>query len=368
MEQIIRETDQLRVEYSKQRQRCDSDFLPALAVSLRETACLSKQPCVESFLKDIERGETGGVVLTNTKRHINAAKDNFFFSVFDSPYFPELGVEACFYDALEVNGVLREKYETNVMAVNIKMASQGFHSRPVVALFPENHVDKVQLSDDRIFYFINKFTDRFFKITRLMIGAITADGVFDRLSAANHAEIEQAATFWVWLHEFHHRQGFLPLPKYLKLKSLKPLAGLEELRVDVSAMLTCLDDSDFPREQAEFVFKFILAERLLRYSVEGIPKPNYDAIASQLLFNYLLENEALHISGIRIHLTDKLTPVLRQFLATIREIEGGIQTKSEQHVKQELLDFTKRYTDFDAKDRDYHHIDYFKQVKELLNV
>lgn len=369
MEQLIQETNQIRKSYASVKKRSDYQFLSNIEQSIRNTRFLLHQPCVEQFLKDVQHSIANqGISLTHTKSYINQANDQFLFSVFESPYFPDLSIEACFYDVLAVDDVLEKKYKTNVMPVNIKMASEGFYSRPVVALFPENHIDKIQLSEDKIFYFINKFVDRFYKITHKMIKHVVADGFFDELVGATPKDIESASVYWVWLHEYHHRQGYLPLPQYLKLKTFKPLAGLEELRVDMCGIMVCLDDQDLPPDRAKFVSRFILAERLLRYAVEGIPKPNYDAIASQLLFNFLREKGGIFIRDMKIHFTDQIFETLRQFAGSIHDIESRVQSKDPKEVQHDLLQFTKKYTNFNEEDQDFYHIEYFKQIKEMLNV
>src|SRR5262249_13783486 len=140
----------------------------------------------------------------------------------------------------------------------------GFESRVVVALFPENHIDGVQALDDLIFYFINKFVERHKRITRKMLDAVVAPEAFPLLRGASDEDIERASCWWVRLHEYHHRQGDMPIhiPEFLRAKSLKPLAGLEELRVDVSGMLACLHNDKLPAKDASLAFQFILAERL----------------------------------------------------------------------------------------------------------
>jgi hypothetical protein len=179
--------------------------------------------------------------------------------------------------------------------------------------------------------------------------------------------MEKASTYWVWLHEYHHRQGHMPISKYLKIKSLKPLAGLEECRVDVSAMLVCLNDKSLPAHDAALAYEFILSERLLRYSVQGV-KPNYDAISSQLLFNYLLENRGLSLRKGIIHLESNLPLVLAAFLEEINKIESFIHQEEAKTVQQRLLVFTKKYTLFDKKTMDYKHIPYFQKVKRHLQI
>ncbi len=369
MQELIDETNQLRDTYLTIPNTYDFKFLTNFKKSFSNTKKLIKHPCASYFLKDLEDSLANKTIsLLNTKKYINDGEHNFIFSIFKASYFPELRVEACLYEKLNVDPFLQKNYHTNVLPVTIKMASKGFYSREVVALFPENHIDMVQLNHDGIFYFINKFVDRFFKTTHKMISAIVADNFFQELTFATYDQIEQASIYWVWLHEYYHRQGPLPIPKYLSVKSLKPLAGLEEMRVDICSIITCLDDNNLAQQQGQFVSRFILAERLLRYSIEGIPKPSYDAIASQLLFNYLRQNEGLIIDGLKIHLTKNLSFVLKRLLQEIHSIEAGINVKSEKEIQQDLLAFTKSYTNFNDQEQDFYHIAYFKQVKELLHL
>lgn len=368
MEQVIKETNAIRHQYFAMREY-NSDSIKQLSRTLLQTKYLSQQKSVQLLIEDLcAIIDTNKILLPKTKKYINSLNDQLIFSVFDASYFPDLKIEACFYECLDVCPVLQRKYTTNVVPVNIKQASLGFHSRPVVALFPENHIDKIQLPDDRIFYFIDKFVARFFKVTHKMLTNVVANESLLQLANATYSEIEAAAIQWVWLHEYHHRQGWLPIPKYLSIKSLKPLAGLEELRVDLCSIFTCINDTELPRQHAEMVTYFILAERLLRYAVEGIPHPNYDAIASQLLFNFLRQHGGLFVQGMKIYLTASVFTVLAQLLQTIHDIESSIQTLSPHEVQQKLLDFTKQYTNYNHTDQDFHHIEYFKYVKEKLSV
>jgi hypothetical protein len=133
-------------------------------------------------------------------------------------------------------------------------------------------------------------------------------------------------------------------------------------------MLACLHDPGLPAREAELTFEYILAERLLRYAVEGIPRPNYDAIASQLFFNYLRQAGAVVLRGDRIEFNDGLPEALARFLADVEAIEAHIETEPAQRVKARLLEFTNRYTDFDEERRDYAHISFFAEVKQRLGV
>ena len=345
----------------------DPAFLTALADQLESSAALYDLPTVTALASDL-RAYTPGARLTRTKAHINGPVDTHVFSLFDASYFPKLSLDYLTYDLLPTDPHLAVRYASNTLPVNVTGSTEGFQSRVVVALFPENHIDGVQYPDDMIFYFVNKFMERHNRITRTMIDEVMEPGSFPQIQGAPDDEIQTVSAWWVQLHEFHHRQGDMPIPQYLWAKKAKPLAGLEELRVDVSSMLACVHDSLLPREQSAATFEFILAERLLRYAVEGIPRPNYDAVASQLLFRYLDAHDGIRLTGRRIRLSPDIATVLATFLDEIKSIEARIHEHPVEDVRAALLAFTNQYTDFDEEIGDYRHIPYFAEVKAALKV
>lgn len=358
----------------------DPETLAALARRIEESPALRRQPVAEAFVEDIRAYEPGRR-LDHTKAHINSRRDAHIFSLFDASYFPRLSLDFLTYEELPADPHLVERYASPTVPVNITGRSRGFGSRVVVALFPENHLDGIQRPDDLIFYFIDKFVERHNRITRRMIDAVTAPGSFPRIQGAPDATIRQASSWWVRLHEYHHRQGDMPIPEFLAAKKYKPLAGLEELRVDVSGMLALLGDERLPREEALTAYEYVLAERLLRYAVEGIPRPNYDAVASQLLFGYLREHGGLRVRdgvgggsgpgpghGPVIELRPRLPDVLAGFLGEIQRIEARIHTEPVADVRKRLLELTDAYTDFDPVARDYRYVPFFADVKRQLGV
>ncbi|GAA2063065.1 hypothetical protein GCM10009801_06660 [Streptomyces albiaxialis] len=366
--EFIAEVDALREEVKGSREAFrDQEFLDKLAQRISDSPHLGQQPAAKALAEDL-RNFSDAPRLENVKAHIGEERDHHIFSLFDASYFPSLSLEYLTYETLPTNPHLATRYASNTMPVNITASSKGFTSRVVVALFPENHIDGVQHGDDLIFYFINKFVERHNRITRKMIDAVMAEGSFPHLQGVDDVTVEQASSWWVRLHEYHHRQGDMPIPDYLPYKKRKPLAGLEELRVDVSAMLVCLNDDDLPERESRLAYEYILSERLLRYAVEGIPRPNYDAVASQLLFNYLSQNGGIELRDGLIHLHPELPEVLTRFLGEIQRIESGIHGKPVEEVQKNLLEFTNQYTDYDPEAKDYRHIPFFAEIKERLGV
>ncbi|MGP3987798.1 DUF6421 family protein [Streptomyces sp. 3N207] len=366
--EVIREVDELREDVKGSRDAFrDQGFLDKLAQRISDAPNLGQQPAAKALVEDL-RNFSAEPRLATVKAHISEERDHHIFSLFDASYFPSLSLEYLTYETLPTNPHLATRYASNTMPVNITTSSKGFASRVVVALFPENHIDGVQQGDDLIFYFINKFVERHNRITRKMIDAVMAEDSFPHLRGVDDVTVEQASSWWVRLHEYHHRHGDMPIPDFLPYKKRKPLAGLEELRVDVSAMLVCLNDGELPARESQLAYEYILSERLLRYAVEGIPRPNYDAVASQLLFNYLSQHGGIELTGGSIRLHPELPAALAQFLGEIERIEEQIHTTPVEDVQKTLLEFTNQYTDYDPEAKDYRHIPFFAEIKERLGV
>jgi hypothetical protein len=367
MDEVFAIVNEIREDLPDRSLFHDESTLKSLARRLERSRTLRTLPTVQALVDDLHSFQPGQR-LAATKEHINSRRDNHIFSLFNASYFPKLTLDYLTYDLLPTNQHLADHYSSNTTPVNVTGRTSGFGARAVVALFPENHIDGIQEPDDLIFYFIDKFVERHNRITRKLIDGVMAPASFPAVNRALHPQIEEACCWWVRLHEYHHRQGDMPIPDYLPAKSKKPLAGLEELRVDVSGMLACLTDEQLPREPALLTYEFILAERLLRYAVEGIPRPNYDAVASQLLFNYLREHAGIRVDKGRISLSPGLPDVLSQFLGAIQAIEHKIGDSPVADVQAELLSFTNQYTDYDPATRDYRHISFFADARQWLNV
>ncbi|MCF6522644.1 DUF6421 family protein [Streptomyces sp. JJ36] len=367
MNTVFTEVEEVRKELGERSGFRDERTLSELARRIEKTSALRRQPVAEAFLEDL-RSYAPGRRLDATKAHINGRRDGHIFSLFDARYFPDLSLDYLTYEELPADPHLVERYASPTMPVVLTGRTSGFASRVVVALFPENHLDGIQRPDDLIFYFIDKFVERHNRITRRMIEAVMAEGSFPRLHGASDDVVRQASSWWVRLHEYHHRQGDMPIPDFLPAKKYKPLAGLEELRVDVSAMLALLHDPALPREEALTAYEYILAERLLRYAVEGIPRPNYDAVASQLLFGYLERHEGIRVRDATIALAPDIPSVLAAFLGEIQRIEARIHTEPVEAVRKRLLEFTNAYTDYDPVARDYRYVPFFAEVKQRLGV
>lgn len=367
-DRVVEEVNRLRGRVHERRESFrEPGFLSDLADQLTASPELAARPVVRALVDDL-REFTPGVRLSRTKALVNASAENTIFGLFDASYFPSLSLEFLTYRTLHTDSRLAERYPSPTMPVVIERKSAGFASRTVVALFPENHLDGSQQAEDLVFYFIDKFVERHLRITRTLLDEIVDPEAFALVRVADETALEAASAWWVHLHEYHHRQGDMPIPEYLSAKKSKALAGLEELRTDVSSMLACLDDDRLDPRMAALAYQFVLAERLLRYSVEGKSRPNYDAVASQMLFTYLTEAGGIAVIDGRIHLRPELPDVLRAFLKEITDTERLVHEHPVDHVKAELLSLANRYTDFDAEAGDYRHIPFFADAKRRLGL
>lgn len=364
----VQETNELRKSLSPAMVR-DRSALQALANKLRSTRALAREPIVQCFIEDVT-ASGDSIRLHHTKAHINEQRDHTIFSLFDASYFPSLSLDMLTYRPVNVvSDSFASRFESKTNPVTIDAMSNGFEDRVVVALFPENHIDGIQDPNDAIFYFVDKFVERHIRITRQLLTHVVAPASFPLLEGLSHDELLLISSHWVWLHEYFHRQGDMPIPERLDLKvSHRALAGLEELRADMLGLTALRGDCGLSEHHAAMTYQFILAERLLRYSVEGIPTPNYDAIASQLLFGYLRENGGVRVEGGCIKLTPRTHDVLARFLGEIQAIEARIHTESEDAVGKRLLAFVNSYTNYDAEIDVYHHVEFFVDVKRRLRV
>jgi hypothetical protein len=303
---------------------------------------------------------------SEVKRLVNAMASGHIYGLFHAPYFPSLGLDGLKYEPLPLPEYPSLCFPSPVVPVNIVQATPGFYDRVVVALFPENHIDGIQTSKDKIFYFINKFTERHIARTRPIIQAFTEPGLFDAVEALCDKGIAEASVHWVWLHEHFHREGPAPLPEYLDIKSYRPLAGLEECRVDMEAICRIHDTPNIPRDKVDEICLFILAERLLRYSVEGIPKPNYDAIGSQVLVNFLKRAGHLWIRNGRLGLSSEYILGLEDFVSKIRSIESRLETQHRSNVKKTLLEFVNSHMNMPYESSSYRHDEFFLHIQREL--
>ncbi len=322
---------------------------------VEDTQFLKEKICTKSLLCDLKSVKTSEIQLINTKSYINSNDANFIVSLFRAPYYPEMIFEG-FKFRLPVIDTNLEAFSTNVMPVIIELCSDGMIPIDTVAMFPEGHIDGSQEPGEKIFYFVNKFAQRHVNVTQNIIKHCVDDSSFTLIRNLNDKLIEEAVVFWVWFHEHHHQKtGGLRIPQYLTVKSNKYIAGLEELRVDVGGMLSCIKNKHLFGEKANYIFEFILAERILRYGVDGIKyningqlTSSYDAIGSFLGLNMLLKNGGVFINdNKKICVSNNIIFALEDIQNTIHNFEYSINHLPDNVIKQKLLEFIAHHLETD---------------------
>ncbi len=352
----------------------DAQRSRALMAQLNAVPGILDIECASHLLADLQRCASGeAFALRETRGYFNQPASDTLISILSAPYARPMGLEYLKFGVLPVDPALR-KYETNVMPVVIREATDGLLPVHTVAIFPENHVGATQQPGDKIYYLINKFAHRHHQLTQRIIEHLTTPDSFAALRGASYAEIEQATVYWVWLHEYNHqRVGDLPIPAYLKLKSSRLLAGLEELRVDIGSALMLLDDASSFQGRSRFLFEFILSERLLRYGVDGLAfddegqaVPSYDALSSYMFFNLLRRHGAIEVVGGAIDVQDNFVPALRAILAHIQAIEARIHRLPLEQVRSDMLDFVLAALETSGPTLHYQHAHYDTMREALL--
>lgn len=309
-------------------------------------------PEVAAFHHDLTRLAAGGYPSFDRTRSANVSgSSGIMLGLLSAPYNKALGLECILYDDCRIPAPIAAAFPSVARPVRVRRYSDGFASDLAVAIFPENFTGTgtgdVPL-EARSFYFIDKFLKRCKETTIPFVQSMTSLRSLRLLKTATDAELEEAAALWVYLHEHFHRQGVLPLPQSLKLKSSRSTAGLEEVRVDLLAMLAC--SSAVVRENcnAALLEEFILAERLFRYGVERCPNTDYDSRGAHVFYRYLERNGALSEQDALIELDMARVRRLARLLSLdIVDLETESAAMSFSDAKARLADYVKRMAAYD---------------------
>lgn len=232
----------------------------------------------------------------------------------------------------------------------------------VVALFPENWLSTSSCSHGAL-YFMDVFQRRFDEITRTIIRSSCDDSVFPTIRVASDRDVSEALVAWVTLHEHFHEFGALPFSQNTKLKGSRNAAAIEELRVDLLAMnhlKTMIEDSANSlalKAKYSLWLETILAERLLRYPVQYSPNGNFDAISSQILFNYLQSKQKIKVVNDKLKIDPSYVSELNELLSMIFTAELRSQVEKSR-IPLEV--FSKEWGGFSEKNGEYEHIRYFQ--------
>lgn len=296
----------------------------------------SNVPQVRALLQTLEKGSLASGSLLD----LTLSDDpNFILGFFDVPYNPDSFLEAASVRPVPIPPSILAMYPTSHAApVLLNACTDGFKDPLAVAVFGENYIDAIPSEAHRAYYFIDKFVDRFKRYTRPRIEELWSPTSFSELLAADTDMLTQVNAIWVHMHEFHHRSGFLPLPKHLKEKSTRNGAGAEELRVDIFSILAL---SKLPSNDpiVRTTQEYILAERLIRYPLQASPESNYDARSSVALQSYLTRHGIISKRGGKLYFEggfQRLLRALSSLAAKITALEYKLSSSPSIDKRQTL--------------------------------
>jgi hypothetical protein len=282
----------------------------------------------------------------NILHDITSSNSTILFGNFNCPYHPYLNLEVCSINDVKPSIKLEKKFES-IRCVVQNEATEGIKNSQVVAIFPENFKGRVVQANDPVFYFVNKFSERHFKHTRPFIANSRLKDFFADVTKTDESKTFELIANWVHIHELSHRKGPMPIPQYLKEKSGKFSAAMEELRADLGVIQYCLINNS---DEARLTSLYVLCERLLAYPLFR-DRNNFDAISSVFLWKYFEESEFFESPSF-----DQLSNCVNSLINKIHTMEiAALEFDSILDRKKFLNESVSAYLgNIDQKFNDYH--------------
>ncbi|MGH3116148.1 MAG: DUF6421 family protein [Gaiellales bacterium] len=230
--------------------------------------------------------------------------------------------------------------KNNCQSLVLIAGSDGFAHGNCIVFFPENVAahDKVEEQQYAMFFY-NKM--RKIHETYALPGAeavLTAESIPRASSGLTPEVCFEARAIWGYLHDSMHYQGRWPFDQHISLKMNWFVGLLEEIKVDVKTVLACADGG-LPHAQEQI--DMILLERIFRYPQADDATRNFDSGTGVFLYSWLRAHGALTGSpeaGGMLHLDrDKTLGALREYVATVEELEEQVNTDDEYRAAAKAL-------------------------------
>jgi hypothetical protein len=328
-----------------------------------------QHPVVAAFLGDVERSIGCMPDFSHTRDASDLLDSELVLGLFAAPYNNTFGLDALVFAPCHADVHLARKYPSpSVRAIRVMSCTTGFRLPTCVALFPETYVaTSPVLPRHRVYYFIDRFIERYNRITYYTVQRFTHPESFSGLKQSEVTEITDACATWVRLHEHFHRRGYMPLPEHLPRKSSRSAAALEEVRVDALAIITCLDEAALGHNRGRLCAELVLAERLLRYPLQGCPQSNYDSRGTQLLFKYLVSRGVLREMDGSLSLDmGGVADALRELVIIINKNECAMQTGGDARVGSRHRDLVRKLGGYNANRRGFELFPFYRRVRAAL--
>lgn len=218
--------------------------------------------------------------------------------------------------------------------------STGFKDGNCVVFFPENIIsnNKIEKQNYALFFF-NKFRYIYSEITLPRVSILIQDFKLIKSNKLNERDFYFARCVWGYLHDYFHHQGVKPFNEFLYLKMNWYVGLLEEIKVDCQTAIECLSNTEIPFRRE--VFEFIIFDRMFRYTCQDDFEYNFDSGTGFLLFNFLLEGNALQFKSDQIVIDEPLIKIaLNKLILDICNIESE---NDEDLIKQMCEQYVGRY-------------------------
>ncbi len=272
-------------------------------------------------------------------------KENVIYGNFSCAYHPYLSVEYSEIISVQPSLHLDSTFK-HIRCVVQKEGTEGISNPQVVAIFPENFRGREAQEKDPVYYFVNKFSQRHFQHTRPFLNNSRFKKFFQEVLMTDSAKTYELIANWVHIHEQSHRKGPMPIPTYLKEKSGKYSAAMEELRADLGVIQYCLQNGS---KEAELTALYVFAERLMAYPLFR-ERTNFDAISSVFFWKYLQEKN--FFLGLSLELLKK---EVNELISMIHSAEmESLKFQSVIERRTYLNDFVRNYLgDIDSQFENY---------------
>jgi hypothetical protein len=309
------------------------DRVPRFLVDalITTTMAFRDDPVTRAFAADLAETCRGVWDFSQTRATIDATSSTLILGALQNPYNELLGLDCLIFEELFPDAEFLETYPGSfARVIAIEASSEGFSPNSCVALFGEHFVTPHGVEQhNKACYFVDRFVVRYNKVTKPLIETFLHP---DSLPLARKAEddvILRTMCVWLHMHEYSHRTGHMPLPKYLDFKTHRDAASIEELRVDVLTVLACYEMSLRGHPHAAAYAEIVFAERCFRYAVQYDINQNYDARGCAILFNWLISLGAIKDRSNRLVVAPlpELAAALRQVIAAIDDLEETLAEK-----------------------------------------
>jgi hypothetical protein len=295
------------------------------------TMAFRDDPVTRAFADDVAATCRGIWDFSQTRAVIDATGSTLIIGALQNPYNELLGLDCLIFEELLPDAEFLELYPGSfARVIALEASSEGFSPNSCVALFGEHFVTPHGVEQhNRACYFVDRFMARYNKVTKALIGNFLHPDSLPLAREAKDDVILRTMCVWLHMHEYSHRTGHMPLPKYLDFKTHRDAASIEELRVDVLTVLACYEMSLRGHPYAAAYAEIVFTERCFRYAVQYDINQNYDARGCAILFNWLISLGVIKDRSNRLVVAPlpKLAAALQQIISTIDSLEETLAEK-----------------------------------------